>query len=335
MPTNNVTPLRSYQEPHPQNLLDHDVARIIAAVRAIDTDVGALLASIGGKSDLGHGHTVGEITGLQGLLDAKSNVGHNHSLTGLSDVDGGVSPQSGMVLSWNGTKYQPSALSADLIQTGTLASARLPSYLQEANFNALLAGKFDKSGGSISDDVSINGFLSIAGHSVSIARTSYLLNFMDAANQPVGSWYNNAAYIGFVPNVSVGGAPNWNQRLAYSFAAGSWRIGDETNALNEIVTREWAKGDLRISSVGQYATLFVKGTDTAWGVGTGPNEFMISLRNPDYTNVAIRWRMDENGRVNNQTTTGATGNGTGARFVSTSAPDAGQGVDGDIWLRYS
>ena len=47
-------------------------------------DVSGLQAALNGKSDTGHGHDIAEVTGLQTALDGKSDTGHTHSYLPLS-----------------------------------------------------------------------------------------------------------------------------------------------------------------------------------------------------------------------------------------------------------
>jgi len=83
----NRTPNRSYTEPYALNDLADDVARLVAAIRGIDTDMAAVLTSLGGKADTGHHHPIEEIDGLQSALDGKADFNHSHTLNDLSDVD--------------------------------------------------------------------------------------------------------------------------------------------------------------------------------------------------------------------------------------------------------
>lgn len=68
MPIENVTPNRGYQLPNAANDLVDDVARLIAAVTGIDLDVATILAALLTKSDVGHEHVIGDITGLGAAL---------------------------------------------------------------------------------------------------------------------------------------------------------------------------------------------------------------------------------------------------------------------------
>lgn len=52
MTVNNVTPNRSYKEPHEDNDLEDDIGRLVDTFRAIDTDVATLIASLTGKAPL-------------------------------------------------------------------------------------------------------------------------------------------------------------------------------------------------------------------------------------------------------------------------------------------
>lgn len=48
--------------------------------------VQTLESTVAGKADVGHGHAVSAITGLQGILDGKAAVGHQHDLSGISGL---------------------------------------------------------------------------------------------------------------------------------------------------------------------------------------------------------------------------------------------------------
>ncbi len=104
-----TTPNRGYQLPAPGSKLKDDVLRLIAALGAIDTDVADLLTALGGKSDLGHGHAMAEITGLVAALGNKLDVGYHDALANLTDVDvAGVA--NGMTLLRQASKWIPVAL---------------------------------------------------------------------------------------------------------------------------------------------------------------------------------------------------------------------------------
>ena len=48
--------------------------------------VQTLESTVAGKADVGHGHAVSAITGLQGILDGKAAVGHQHDLAAVSGL---------------------------------------------------------------------------------------------------------------------------------------------------------------------------------------------------------------------------------------------------------
>lgn len=70
----------------PEGDLLWDGVEVIGSVGTITIgDVAGLQGVLDDKSDVGHTHTVSDVTGLQGDLDGKSDVGHTH---GISDVTG-------------------------------------------------------------------------------------------------------------------------------------------------------------------------------------------------------------------------------------------------------
>ncbi|QPC44633.1 hypothetical protein HW532_19165 [Kaustia mangrovi] len=125
----NRTPARDYLLPEGSNNLEDDVLRLVAALSAIDTDVAAILASLAGKAEAVHGHSIGDIAGLQGALDGKMDAGATFSLDGLSDVDvaGAANDQ---FLKYAGGQWIPAKLDAGYVVSGTFAEARMPAYLR-------------------------------------------------------------------------------------------------------------------------------------------------------------------------------------------------------------
>jgi hypothetical protein len=126
MPTN-ITTNRSYQLPHPDNFLDEDALRIIAALEAIDVDVASLFTSMSGKAAAGHGHVIGDVSGLQAALDGKLSSSATFTLNSLTDVNA-ASPTSGMFLRYVSTEWVPVVFDGSMVATGTIAGARLGSH---------------------------------------------------------------------------------------------------------------------------------------------------------------------------------------------------------------
>lgn len=134
-----TTPNRGYQLPAPGSKLKDDVLRLIAALGAIDTDVANLLLALAGKSDLGHGHAMAEITGLVAALGNKLDVGYHDALANLTDVDvAGVA--NGMALLRQASKWIPVALQINNIAglETALSSKATPADIAAA-INALVA----------------------------------------------------------------------------------------------------------------------------------------------------------------------------------------------------
>lgn len=100
--------------PHADNSLDVDVGRLRTAVDGLDS-------AVSGKSAIGHGHAIADVSGLQGTLDSKqAYLGFTPVNVTAVGAAGGVAPLDG---------------------TGKVASTHLPSYvddvLEYANFAAL------------------------------------------------------------------------------------------------------------------------------------------------------------------------------------------------------
>ncbi len=104
MPVNETTAGRGYQLPHPSNTLPYDVARLRAALAAVDADVVAALASLAAKAATVHSHGIEQVSGLSAALDGKAAAIHSHTLASLSGVSiGGAT--SGNFLRYNGTQW--------------------------------------------------------------------------------------------------------------------------------------------------------------------------------------------------------------------------------------
>lgn len=138
MAINNRTANRDYPLPHEDNKMrSEDLPRLIAALDAIDADVAAILATLAGKSDTGHGHAIDAITGLTAALAGKSDTGHTHELGSLTGINL-TGAANGQFLKRVSGIWVPASIAANDIVSGTIAEARLPSWLTES----ALAGKF-------------------------------------------------------------------------------------------------------------------------------------------------------------------------------------------------
>lgn len=109
MPITSTTAARGYQLPNIANFLSDDVARVIAALNAIDTDMAAQIAALSGKAPAVHAHLLADVTGLVGALDGKADASHVHALTSLTGVAIG-SVSTGQVLRFNGTNFANATL---------------------------------------------------------------------------------------------------------------------------------------------------------------------------------------------------------------------------------
>lgn len=138
MPVNNTTPNRGYQLPFASNKLNEDVARLIAALGAIDTDMAAAMAGLLTKAAATHGHVISDVAGLQGALDGKMSASVQLALEALSDVNL-TGAGDGMFLRRVSGKWSPVAFDAGMISGGTVAEARLPAGLSAAALAAAFA----------------------------------------------------------------------------------------------------------------------------------------------------------------------------------------------------
>ena len=138
MPVNNTTSNRGYQLPHATNFLDEDVARLIAALGAIDNDMAAVMAGLLARAAATHGHVINDVAGLQAALDAKMSASVQLALAALSDVDL-TGAAAGMFLRLIGNKWSPIAFDASMIASGTVPEARLPAGLAATALAAAFA----------------------------------------------------------------------------------------------------------------------------------------------------------------------------------------------------
>lgn len=110
MPTNDLTPLESLPRPHSANTVAEDFARLITLCNLLDSKIAELRTLIGQKAAATHGHAIGDVSGLQGALDAKQALNWRPGLNDLTDVS--VSGAAiAQVLRYNGTGWAPSTLS--------------------------------------------------------------------------------------------------------------------------------------------------------------------------------------------------------------------------------
>lgn len=106
---------RGWPKPVSTNFVSEDVVRLIQALDMADADVATLFASLADKAALGHGHAIGDITGLATALAGLSPTTHNHALATLSDTSGLAGVPDGYILrklagTWQGVS--PTALAA-------------------------------------------------------------------------------------------------------------------------------------------------------------------------------------------------------------------------------
>lgn len=88
MPVTNTTANRGYQLPNEVNNLADDVARIIAALSAIDIDIANTLADVAGRALAEHAHTIADTTGLAAALTAREETANKGAANGYAGLDG-------------------------------------------------------------------------------------------------------------------------------------------------------------------------------------------------------------------------------------------------------
>lgn len=150
MPTDSRTTARNYPRPSTDNTIAEDLARLITALNAIDTDVANLLNSVANRALLAHLHTIANVTGLQAALDSKAAIDHNHSIGSLTGVNltGAANGQllglvAGVVQAITLAASQIPNLDAAKITSGTIDPGRLPalpSGNQVVSASATIAG---------------------------------------------------------------------------------------------------------------------------------------------------------------------------------------------------
>lgn len=79
-------PARNYPIPSAGNDTADEFPRLVAALEMIGVDVAALIAALGGKAPVVHGHPISAIVDLASVLEGKAAVDHAHALDDLSDV---------------------------------------------------------------------------------------------------------------------------------------------------------------------------------------------------------------------------------------------------------
>lgn len=109
MAVDNRTENRDYPLPDPENDLDVDVLRLIAAIVGIDEDIAVLVDAVAAKAAAVHEHQISDVTGLQDALAGKAAITHQHALDDLTDVDV-AEATNGQVLKRVGTKWNPARL---------------------------------------------------------------------------------------------------------------------------------------------------------------------------------------------------------------------------------
>lgn len=110
-----VTEYRGYALPYPtRSVKDEFWNFALVTLPAIDLDMQSLFDALGGKSAIGHGHAIGDVTGLQAALDGKMPASYTFTLAGLSDVVGVDEAPDGYVLVKLGAQMVAQAAAAAL-----------------------------------------------------------------------------------------------------------------------------------------------------------------------------------------------------------------------------
>ena len=139
MPVDNFTVNQNYPLIDPANDLDDDAPRLVNSIVAIDSDMGTLFASLAGKAEVGHTHSIADVAGLAAALDGKAAAAHQHNLDDLGNVDVGTAVNLQYFM-YNGIEWIPTKIDGGHIQTGTIASGRLPASITYTNIDATISG---------------------------------------------------------------------------------------------------------------------------------------------------------------------------------------------------
>ena len=135
-------------------------------------DVAGLQTALDGKAATTHVHTIANVTGLQTALDGKASSVHTHTIT---DVTGLQSTLDGKASSVHAHAIGDVT---DLQSTldGKASSVHAHTIANVTGLQTALDNKFDKTGGTISGNVTITGDLTVQGASVTINASQLTVN---------------------------------------------------------------------------------------------------------------------------------------------------------------
>ena len=164
------------------------------------SDVSNLQASLNGKSEVGHGHNIADITNLQTSLNGKSDTSHTHSLSSLSSSGHthGISEIDNLQTSLNGK----SDTSHTHALSGLSNSAHTHSISEISSLQSSLNDKYDKTGGTVSGNVSATGNITALGEISAVSDIRVKRNIMTLQNRgrlnPVTYIKDGKQSIGFI-----------------------------------------------------------------------------------------------------------------------------------------
>lgn len=274
MPIEIVTENRGYQLPFAENDLVDDVARLIAAIAAIDLDVANILVAIATKAAAVHGHTIADTTGLQGALDAKLDAAARGSLDGVASLDAtGKVPSSQLPAAlfgalayqgtWNANTNAPTIPSASSANKGFYYKVGTAGATTVDGVNDWKVGDWIVSNGAAWDKVdNTDQVTAVAGLQGAISAASLLsalnLDRLGPFAKTLTDWNSATAsgwYMGVgaanAPPVSIVGTPEWCYGRVECFAAtyliqtvwpasNAVTAGDTRTAMRVCVNGSWS-----------------------------------------------------------------------------------------------
>ena len=321
---------RAYPLPHAENTLAHDVERLRQAFASLDTDVQTMVLAMGLKAALEHTHAIGEIVGLQGILDGKLGVGSTFSLNDLSDVNTSTS-ENGQILgrvgegwipvgfTWGNLGSKPTTFHDAGFSGGVLSQpVTSPSHALDANASWQLIGSTPTLSLDAGDFEAFNRTTNTK--TLTIGATTYF------AWAPTYAYHRHSDDgAGAGPNVyydRASNSPAVNDELAAIFFQGR-----NSNPTPETIDYASVRAQLVSPTDGAESGRLVFRTIIA---GTSATRFYLG------EGLYAQGLADPGAGKANLTGLQISGtpigtNALGARTVSSSAPSGG--ADGDIWYQ--
>lgn len=187
MTVENTTSNRGYPLPDATNKLNVDVLRLLEALAAIDVDVAAVIAGLLTKSNVGHGHAIADVSGLQTALDEKLAASATIPFASLGGLDIAGAANNMFLRFVNGT-WVPVSFDAAMVASGRFGESRLPTYLAQSVIDGKAAAVHTH---AISDVTNLQALLDMKagashGHAISdiINLTATLNSLSSQVVQP-------------------------------------------------------------------------------------------------------------------------------------------------------